>query len=45
MLGEILRWRPKRLILFPERGLLQVEFEDGKFHRISPKRLKITKTY
>ncbi len=40
MLGEILRWRPKRLILFPERGLLQVEFEDGKFHRNIPEKLE-----
>jgi hypothetical protein len=40
MLGEILRWRPKRLILFPERGLLQVEFEDGKFHRDIPEKLE-----
>jgi hypothetical protein len=40
MLGEILRWRPKRLILFPERGLLQVEFEDGKFHMDIPEKLE-----
>ena len=40
MLGEILRWRPKRLILFPERGLLQVEFEDEKFCRDIPEKLE-----
>jgi hypothetical protein len=40
MLGEILRWRPKRLILFPERGLLQVEFEDGKFCGDIPEKLE-----
>jgi hypothetical protein len=40
MLGEILRWRPKRLILFPERGLLQVDFEDGEFHRNIPEKLE-----
>jgi len=40
MLGEILRGRPKRLILFPERGLLQVEFEDEKFHRDIPEKLE-----
>jgi len=40
MLGEILRWRPKRLILFPERGLLQVEFEDGNFHRYISEKLE-----
>jgi|GEM_PF-1084347 DNA mismatch repair enzyme (predicted ATPase) len=31
MLGEILKWKPRRLILFPEKGLLQVEFDEGKF--------------
>jgi hypothetical protein len=40
MLGEILRWRPKRLILFPERGLLQVEFEDEKFCGDIPEKLE-----
>ncbi len=30
MLGEILRLKPTRLILFPERGLLQVEFDNGE---------------
>jgi hypothetical protein len=40
MLGEILRWRPKRLILFPERDLLQVEFEDGKFCGDIPEKLE-----
>jgi hypothetical protein len=40
MLGEILRWRPKRLILFPERGLLQVEFEDEKFCGDIPEKIE-----
>ncbi|MFZ8835042.1 MAG: hypothetical protein ACO2O5_12765 [Candidatus Caldipriscus sp.] len=40
MLGEILRWRPKRLILFPERGLLQVELEDEKFCGDIPEKLE-----
>ena len=30
MLGEILKLKPKRIVLFPEGGALQVEFEDEK---------------
>ncbi|MEO0139497.1 MAG: hypothetical protein ABIL16_07115 [candidate division WOR-3 bacterium] len=31
MLGKILRFSPKRLILFPEKGYLQVKWEKGEY--------------